>query len=142
MNKEAYFESIISTIENNIDTSISSKKAVFVNNHSNFVLSKNIVETSVHYKKDEYYLLSHTFKSDTMQAAYEPFMDWIRDIYINDYKSHMSEVEFLNECDVYYNQLEVFVSYLKRCHCMRKEDVIMHEVKYEKEKFLISLNIR
>ncbi|MBE5935286.1 MAG: GGDEF domain-containing protein [Lachnospiraceae bacterium] len=136
MNKETYLDNIISTIENNIDSN--AKKVVFINNHSNFVLSKNRIQNLL-VNSAEFVLLTHTFKSDAMQGPYEPFMDWIRDIYIQYYKEEISEVEFLKECEVYTNQMEVFTTFLKTGHCVRKEDVIMYEVNYEKEKFIISL---
>ena len=137
MNKETYLENIINTIENNINST--NKKVVFINNHSNFMLSKNNMEKILHQNKDEYYMLEHTFRSDVMQSAYEPFMEWIRQIYISYYRDRMSELCFLKQCNVYQNQMEVFMTYLRTGHCVRKEDVIMCEVAYEKEKFIISI---
>ena len=103
------------------------------------MLSKNNIERVIHQNNDEYYMLEHTFRSDVMQSAYEPIMEWIRQIYIANYKDMISEVEFLKQCGVYQNQMEVFTTYLRAGHCVRKEDVIMCEVAYEKEKFIISL---
>ena len=136
MNKENYLDSIINTIENSIESS--SKKVVFINNHSNFVLPKSRILNALKLNND-HILLTHTFRSDVVQGPYEPFMDWIRQIYIERYKEEMSEEEFLKESGVYYNHMEVFITFLKTGHCIRKEDVIMYEVDYEKEKFLISL---
>ena len=136
MNKENYLDSIINTIENSIESN--TKKVVFINNHSNFVLPKNRILNALK-STNEYILLTHTFKSDVVQGPYEPFMDWIRQIYIEYYQNEISEEDFLKESGVYYNHMEVFVTFLKTGHCIRKEDVIMYEVDYEKEKFLISL---
>ena len=103
MNKENYLDSIINTIENSIESN--TKKVVFINNHSNFVLPKNRILNALK-STNEYILLTHTFKSDVVQGPYEPFMDWIRQIYIEYYQNEISEEDFLKESGVYYNHME------------------------------------
>ena len=137
MHRGSYLETILNSIEDNINND--SKNVVFINNHSSFVLPKNIIEDNIVAHKGNYIIKEHTFRSDIMQGPYEPFMDWIREIYKEDFESELSIEEFLCECGIYNNQLEVFKTYIQSGHCVRKEDVILHEVDYEKNKFLISL---
>lgn len=136
MYRGSYLNNLVSTIESNINND--SNNVVFVNNHDGILLSKNQIEELIE-SKDDHFVLVHTYQKDRMQTAYEPFFEWIREIYELHYKADMSEEKFIRMCKVYSNQEEVFLSYLKTGVCTRKEDVIKTELEYEKNKMMLSL---
>ena len=74
-----------------------------------------------------------------MKSAYEPFMSAIRDSYYNDYKQTCSIEEFVENCEVYSLQKDVFVSYIRSGVCERKIEVMMSEYDYENERMLESI---
>lgn len=58
-------------------------------------------------------LVHHDYALYEMKSAYEPFMSAIRDSYYNDYKQSCSIEEFVENCEVYSLQKDVFVSYIR-----------------------------
>ena len=136
MYRGSYLNNLISTVESNLHKD--SNNVVFVNNHDGIFLSKNQVEDILD-KNNDYHVLVHEYNKNQMQTAYEPFMEWIRQIYIEDYKNNVSEEKFIQMCEVYPNHTELFLSYLKTGVCTRKEDIISSEVEYEQNKLLISI---
>ena len=136
MYRGSYLNNLISTVESNLHKD--SNNVVFVNNHDGILLSKNQID-SILDKNNDYHVLTHEYNKNQMQTAFEPFIEWIRQIYIEDYKSSISEEKFIQMCDVYHNHTELFLSYLKTGVCTRKEDIIASEIEYEQNKLLISI---
>lgn len=136
MYRGSYLNNLISTIESNLHKD--SNNVVFINNHDGILLSENQIDSLLENDND-YHVLVHEYTKKEMQTAYEPFFDWIRQIYIEDYKETISEEEFIQMCDVYSNHTELFLSYLKTGICTRKEDIITAEIDYEQNKMLISI---
>ena len=136
MYRGSYLNNLISTIESNLHKD--SNNVVFVNNHDGILLSKNQIDSMLGSNND-YHVLVHNYTRKEMQTAYEPFFEWIRQIYIEDYKGEISEEMFIQMCDVYSNHTELFLSYLKKGVCTRKEDIISSEIDYEQNKMLISI---
>ncbi|MDY2590370.1 MAG: hypothetical protein SOW32_09320 [Agathobacter sp.] len=66
-------------------------------------------------------------------------MSAIRDSYYNDYKQTCSIEQFVENCEVYSLQKDVFVSYIRSGVCERKIEVMMSEYDYENERMLESI---
>ncbi len=76
----------------------------------------------------------HIYRQDVMQEAYEPFLTWIRDIYNQYYE--ISVEEFLNNAGIYPLMIPMFQSYLECGVFKRKDQRIVSEGEYEKERLL------
>ena len=83
-------------------------------------------------------LMYHEFSANKMQEAYEPFLGWIKDLYLKFYKD-MSIDEFLENSGVYYLSRPTIKSYIVSGECKRTEDIIVAEVDYERKQFAHSL---
>lgn len=69
---------------------------------------------------------------DTIVGGYEPFLDTICSMFRKYGKGSFEA--FLSECNVYYLQRGVLESYYETGKCVRRENVLLNEVKYEKNR--------
>ena len=69
---------------------------------------------------------------DTIVGGYEPFLDTICSMF-RKYGEGSFEA-FLSECNVYYLQRGVLESYYETGKCVRREKVLLSEVKYERNR--------
>ena len=79
MYRGSYLNNLISTIESNLHKD--SNNVVFINNHDGILLSKNQIDSLLDNDND-YHVLVHEYTKKEMQTAYEPFFEWIKQIYI------------------------------------------------------------
>nr|MCR5608922.1 response regulator [Lachnospiraceae bacterium] len=106
---------------------------LFLKYYSNYDIP---VEDYKDIKGVNFKLLYHKFEAYDMQGAYEPFMRWIRELYYELFSETMSVEEFVKECNVYYLQRIIFVSYINDGLCYRQEEPFPNEVEFEQEKLL------
>ena len=98
------------------------KHYLFVKHYNTITITRDNLESSVS-ERGKTMILCHDFASSQMQSAFEPFLVWIRDLYYAYFKE-MTPENFIEECDVYPLQKELFISYLKEGNCRREEDII------------------
>lgn len=84
-------------------------------------------------------LLFYEFPMHSMQGPYAPFLDWIRELYYNYFKNMETPEEFVEHGGVYSLQREMFVAYIKNGQGQRTEDILIADLKYERERMLESL---
>lgn len=82
-------------------------------------------------------LLYHQFDETEIKGAYEPFLDWIKEIF--EYQTELNIDEFLAKCRVYPLHRSIFKSYIETGVCKREEAIIIPEIEYEKAKFFESI---
>ncbi len=102
---------------------------VFIKNYNSFDIETfksrlNISEGSLSF--------SYTYEAGKMHAVFEPILDWLRMLVMNE--NEMDINELLNTCDVYSLHRELIASYMENGICKRNEDVILPEIKYERER--------
>lgn len=114
------------------------KRAVFIKQQD--IHDADIVQFCADFENGEdINLVHHDYALYEMKSAYEPFMSAIRDSYYNYYKQTCSIEEFVENCEVYSLQKDVFVSYIRSGECERKIEVMMSEYDYENERMLESI---
>lgn len=77
-----------------------------------------------------------SFDPTKVQKAYEPFMDWICELYKKFYADKYSAAQFIDKCEIYSLHKEVFVSYLETGRYSRKEDMLLPEIDFEEYCFI------
>lgn len=131
-----YIHKLVDTLKNNL--SIKENNIIFVKHYNTL----NVLEEDVHAcvdKEEDLKFLYHEFSSEEMQRAYEPFLEWIKELFEVFYKASMTTEAFLEACGVYKLHKDTIQSYLESGCCKRNEDIIVIEVEYEQRKFLKSL---
>ena len=86
---------------------------------------------------DDVRVFFHEFTPDKMADAYEPFLDWIKEIYM-DSDSRTPE-EFMEKCNVYPIHQKMFSEYIKNGICVRTEPVIVPEIAYDRQRIMDSI---
>lgn len=120
------------------DSEFSSEQMMFIKHYNTLDVSLEGVEQIVGemYKEG---LLYHRFSKNDIKSPYEPFMNGIRYYYQKFFSKEMSIADFIEKCDVYSLQKDIFISYLENGLAMRNEIIISAEYGYEKEKFVASI---
>lgn len=88
-------------------------------------------------KRTDIYVAAHEFVNGEIAGGYEPYLSVICEMF----RKHMtgSFEDFLAECDVYYLQRPVILSYFETGVCRREEPVLLDEVEYEQERMIHAL---
>lgn len=77
----------------------------------------------------------HRFEENILRRPYEPFLDIIAD-YVKEKMEIGLDLEgFFKECEIYPLHREIFKSYIQEGVCERREEILLGEVAYEKERF-------
>lgn len=113
-------------------------KMCFFKHYSSFELYANEIAMLIDRYSMECKYKFHEFAGNVIQDAYSPFMDLIRELY-TEYYSKTDIKKFLEACNVYPVQRDMFECYIKEGRCMRAEDIIPKEVNYERERFIDSV---
>lgn len=89
-------------------------------------LPKSITE------QKDVFVWQYEFEPENMTGPYEPFLDMIGSM-LREYDD-LSLDKFLETNDIYYLQRPMIRSYLESGWCMREEELILGEIKYEQER--------
>lgn len=114
-----------------------SQNTIMIKHYNTFDISKNHIE-DIASKYEDIKFLYHEYNSKDMLEAYEPFMEWIRQLYYET-SSDIPVDELLDECGVYKLHRNIIKSYLVNQTCERMDEVIYIEVQYEQKKMFESL---
>lgn len=79
----------------------------------------------------------YEFQPDKMQEAYEPFLDWIKQIYLE--SGEETPERFMEKCQVYALHRDMLCNYIKTGVCLRKEEVILNEIEYDRKRLMGSI---
>lgn len=121
-----------------IDSMINNKiknKGIFIKHYNNFNVHKEDIKRD---NQETYNVLYYEYNSKFIQRAYEPIVNWIRDLYIEHF-SHMDIYDFLNESNVYELHKSSIKTFIVNEICVREEDIIISEIEFESKKFIESL---
>lgn len=112
-------------------------------NNKVLIIKNNYSQNNIKYEiekmideKTKY--LYHEYRNDIIQKPYEPFLDWIKDLYY-EYFYNIDLEDFLVECGVYPLHVSIIKSYIENGVCSRDERLILSEVSYEREQFVESI---
>ncbi|MBD5544855.1 MAG: diguanylate cyclase [Lachnospiraceae bacterium] len=112
------------------DLPIEANHYLFVKHYDAVVFTEELLSSSIPMDSG-ILLLCHEFTSTQMQGAFEPFLDWIRNLYFTYYQD-MTPEDFIEACNVYPLHKSLFISYLQTESCHRDEDIIIYEMNYER----------
>ena len=112
------------------DLSTESSHCLFVKHYDAVMLTEDLLSSCMP-ADSNILLLCHEYTSAQMQSAYEPFLDWIRNLYFTYYQD-MTPQDFVEACNVYPLHKPLFISYLQEERCRRDEDIIISEMSYER----------
>ena len=96
------------------------------------ILERDIEAIDTQY--EDIMFLYHSYDSSQIIRAYEPFLDWIRQLYLVVGQEHIDTI--MDECNVYPLQREVIKSYILAQKTRRTEKFIYNEIIYEKQRML------
>ena len=109
---------------------------IVIKSYNSWRITKEIVTESLN-ENANIKVLFYEFRPDKMQEAYEPFLEWIKQIYL---KSGVeTPEEFMEKCQVYSLHRDMLCSYIRNGVCIRKEEVILNEVEYDLKRFMDSI---
>ena len=114
------------------------KRAIFVKQDKlgDCSLKELLVGVGEEYCVDTYF---HEYKIQEMKTAYEPFLEWIRDLYYERYASEYTVEEFVKNAGVYSLQQDTFCAYITDGRARRVLDIMVEEYEYECERMIQSV---
>jgi len=107
----------------------------FFKHYNNFSFNKDEVMEIKEKLDEDCYMSFHKFEYGFIQGPYEPFLDFIRSFYNENYKNIGVE-EFVERAGVYKPVSGLFASYIKGDEPKRNEDPIGAEIEFEKKKII------
>ena len=111
------------------------KNVIFIKHYNTLDISKDEILAQVD-KTDDKVFLYHEFVMHEMHSSFDPFLEWIRQCYVEFYSNTMSAEDFLRACGVYSMHIEPLAGLLRDGCCSRKEDVLYFEIQYESFRML------
>lgn len=133
---QLYTRKIVDSIVHGLEQKHNS--ILFVKHYNTLNVRISDIEEVIFKSKSNIELLYHEFSANKLQEAYEPFLGWIKMLYIK-YYSDVPIDDFLEKCDVYYLSRSTIKSYITDGECKRDEDIIIVEVEYERKQFINSI---
>ncbi|MCR5607596.1 MAG: GGDEF domain-containing protein [Lachnospiraceae bacterium] len=135
MADKIYLKKLVQSVVNNIGTK--SNNIMFIRHYNSLFLTKYEIVGIL--EDCGIRILFHEYESDSMQEAYEPFLEWIREIYEEEFSSYMSVKEFIDECNVYPLLEDSIISFIETGRCIRQDEIIISEILEERLQFYDSL---
>lgn len=127
---EEYVENLIDSMLHNMDEQ--SSNVLLIEHYNTLDLTyEQVMEISA--EKTNVKFLYHSYETGDIIAAFEPFLDWIKELFYE--LSDESLEEFFENAGVYILHRPIFKSYFETGVCIRKEEVLINEIDFELEKF-------
>ena len=79
-------------------------------------------------EKSDVKFLYHSYETGDIVTAFEPFLDWIRDLFYE--LADESLEDFFENTGVYLLHRPIFKSYFETGVCTRKEDLLINEIDF------------
>lgn len=133
----SYNEHIINAVSKFIENTDKSN-VVFIKHCKSFYIEDKDILNKVANNNNNIQLLYYKYDNSKLQGPYEPLLGWIKDLYLKYFKEESID-DFLDNCNVYYLHKSIFKSFIKSGKCVREEEIIISEIKYEQEMFIKSL---
>lgn len=124
-----YIENLIDSMLYNMDEQ--SSNVMLIEHYNTLDLTyEDVMDMSE--GKDNVKFLYHSYETGDIVTAFEPFIDWIRDLFYE--LTDESLEEFFENVGVYLLHRPIFKTYFETGVCVRKEDVLINEIDFEEEK--------
>ena len=125
-----YIENLIDSMLHNMDEQGSN--LMLIEHYNTLDLTRDdVMEMSA--DKTDVRFLYHSYETGDIVTAFEPFLDWIRDLFA-EFGGESLE-DFFENAGVYLLHRPIFKSYFETGVCVRKEEVLTNEIEYEIERF-------
>lgn len=134
MGRTAMEISIYNVLKNMV--SEHSRQNVFLRYFEEIRITKDMLHLLVE-DESKFVIWEHTFSKHTVQGPFEPFFTWIRKWYEENWTTDVDS--FLQQCNIYPKQRDLFISYLATGHFYSDDIVLLVEKEYEMERFFESL---
>ena len=108
----------------------------FFKHYNTFSIQLRDINSAVLKSDNIVQILYHEYKPGCMQAAYQPFLDWIVALYNRYYSTEVTFDRFLEDAGVYSLHRNLYISYKQYGRCERLEDMIPVESDYEQDTFI------
>ncbi|MGN0342388.1 MAG: diguanylate cyclase [Roseburia sp.] len=126
-----YIPSLVDSMMNRLGNG--QNNLLFIKHYNTFDL-EDVYVRALSMSRPEAEFLFHDFDITDMLAAYEPFVDWINQLY-HEY-GEKSLDEFFDANEVYSLHRPVFRSYFENGRCKREEGVLIGEIEFEQKRFV------
>ena len=130
----------VSVIKGLLDSYIRhrNKRAIFVKQDQlgDTSLAELLEGAGEEYRVDVHF---HEYKLYELKTAFEPFLDWIKELYYERYAKDYTVEEFIKNAGVYSLQQDTFCAYIKEGKARRLLDIMVEEYEYESERMIKSL---
>ena len=131
---EDYIPNLVDSMLLNLGVSDSS--FLLIKHHNTFNLSADDI-ASLAKTRTRGTFLYHSFSAENVLGAYEPFLDWVKQLYSE--QSDESMDAFLEQSDVYLLHRPIFKSYFENGECERKEELLVSEIEFEQKYFFAEI---
>jgi hypothetical protein len=119
---EEYVENLIDSMLHNMDEQ--SSNVLLIEHYNTLDLTyEQVMEISA--EKTNVKFLYHSYETGDIIAAFEPFLDWIKELFYE--LSDESLEEFFENAGVYILHRPIFKSYFETGVCRRKEEVLIKD---------------
>ena len=127
---EDYLSNLIDSMLINLE--VSDTNFVLIKHYNTLDLSRDYI-VDVSEKRSKAKFMYHSFEAGEMLGAYEPFLDWVKQLY---YELSNEPLDvFFEKCNVYSLHRNIYKSYFETGVCKRKEEVLINEIEYEQKRF-------
>lgn len=106
----------------------SKDKALFIRHYDAYSIDAEFAREIV--EKAGLSFFAHKYSLHDIQSAFDPFLEWTKEMWKQ--SGEESALEFLKKCNVYPLHYGIFQSYFETGRCKRHEDVLYHEIEYER----------
>ncbi len=110
----------------------SKDKALFIRHYDAYSIDAGCVKKIV--EDAGFFCLDHEFSLYGIQSAFEPFLDWTKELYPKSGEGSIRD--FLKKCRVYPLHYGILESFIETGACVRWEDILLHEISYEQTRMM------
>lgn len=112
---------------------VSDSNIMIIKHYNTFDLKADYIDELAKTRNQACFLY-HSFEADDMLGAYEPFIQWIRELY---YESPDESLDhFFEACNVYLLHRPTFRSYFETGVCKREEELLFIEYEFERKRLI------
>lgn len=126
-----YIPGLVDSMMKNLGTD--QNHLFFIKHYNTFDLEGAYIH-ALSMSRPETKFLFHEFDISDMRTAYEPFVDWIKQLYEESGETSMEE--FFDANQVYSLHRPIFQSYFETGSCTRGEEVLIGEIAFEQKCFV------
>ena len=126
-----YIPNLLDSMLSNMESSDSN--IMIIKHYNTFDLKANFVDDLAK-SRDQVCFLYHSFEADDMLSAYEPFIQWIRELYYENPEESLDH--FFERCNVYLLHRPIFLSYFQTGVCKREEELLFIEYEFEHKRII------